>query len=108
MSSAKTVCPVHLAAASTLLKGWPITFNFLSVTGSPLCSKLDCFENLQISRTTANVSSKRFLDCGPARGGVLFQQGPGHEQNTGSAISALRGAQVRKCLLQLIKGRSVG
>ena len=66
-------------------------------------SFFDRFENLQVTRAPAKVAGKRIADLIPAGVGILVQQRFGRYQDAGGTIAALRGTQVRECLLKRMK-----
>src|SRR5229473_126173 len=127
MSSAKRVCPVTLARASTRRRGTPITrsslpfaseFALRIVAGfgrSDIFARdfffsadlkdrgFDGLKDLQIAGATAQVAGKRFANLIAARMWVVIQQSFGGDQNRRSAVSALRRAQIREGILQGMK-----
>src|SRR5436190_3851664 len=106
-SSAKTVWPVTLAAASTFGSDRPMTDSLrwsgtrrLRRRAHALSSQLDGFEYLQVAGAAAEVAAQGLGDPLPARVGISPKQCLGHQQDAGDAVAALRRAQLRKCLLQ--------
>src|SRR5258706_13035633 len=104
-SSANTVWPVTLAAASALGSDRPMIFNErgASATGylaaHPRSGQLHRFEDLQVPRAAAEVPGQGFGDL-LARGlRLLAQQGFRHQQETGRAVAALGRAQLHEGLL---------
>src|SRR5262245_30365837 len=108
MSSAKRVWPVHLARASTLRNGLPITFGGLLL---PLLAaidllvwrlrvfaehasggKLDRFVDLYVPGATAEVSCKGLTYLVAVRGRILLEQLFRCKQKAGSTVTALCGA----------------
>jgi hypothetical protein len=53
-------------------------------------SHLDGLEDLQITRTTAEIAAQRLFDTSAGRMGIFFQQGFGDKKNTGRALTTLR------------------
>src|SRR5258708_6820307 len=132
-SSAKTVCPVTLAAASTLTTGCPTTVRSWRVSSGtrpprsrlrsrpftqaatverlagrphPLGRELDRFEYLQVPRTPAQVPRRRLRDLRPRRRGLVRKQGGRGQQEAGRAVPALRRPQRRERLLKRMQGRA--
>src|SRR5438132_6134905 len=114
-SSANSVWPTTLAAASTLTSGLPTTFSppssGLSPTGHvrgrrhrfpahPRGGQLHRLEYLQIARAAAQVPGQGFRDLRARRPRVLAQELLRHEQEARRAVAALRGAQLGEGLLQ--------
>src|SRR5260370_2972319 len=63
----------------------------------------DGFENLQITRASAQVPGNCFADLIPRRVGILIQQSFGSHQNCRRAITALRCSEIGKGILQGVK-----
>src|SRR5713226_2467571 len=108
-SSAKTVCPVTLAAASTLTSGWPTTvrsWRFSSGTRPPhpVRRHLDGLEYLQVPGTPAQVPRRRLRDLLPRRRGLVRKQGGRGQQETRGAVPALSRPQRCKRLLKRMQG----
>src|SRR5262249_30671463 len=106
-SSAKTVWPVTLAAASTLASGFPTTCSSRSsathdlrggdgrrLPAHPGRSELDGLEDLQVARAAAQVPGQGLGDLGPGGTGGGREQGLGREQETPRAVAPLGGAQL--------------
>src|SRR5205085_6431843 len=111
MSSAKRVWPVHLARASTLRNGLPMTWrglpllplfiaidDFLSRLGLLAAQtrrrQFDRFVNLDVAGTAAEVARQRLLNLWARRARVLFEQLFGGQQKARRTIAALRRAEV--------------
>src|ERR687895_15338 len=98
MSSAKRVCPATLARPSTRRRGLPMTFMF-----HPPCSLFDGFENLLVAGAAAKVPRDRLANPF-ARGRLLaLEECLGRHQDAGSAVAALRRAEVGESRLQRVE-----
>src|SRR6185295_18068520 len=116
MSSANSVCPVHLARASTLRNGLPTTLRsfrslrvaalfFLLIAVDAffgwLCffaaharrREFDRFVNLDVAGTAAKIAGERFLDLIARRQQIALEQLFRGEQEAGRTVSALRRAK---------------
>src|SRR5215213_2862211 len=124
-SSANFVCPVHLARASTLRNGLPMTFKgpplpFLFVPINRLFNRLGLFSahpcggqrdglvDFQIPGAAAEVAREGFFNLLAGRVGFGLEQFFSDEEEAGRAVAALGRAQVREGLLQRVKSRAVG
>src|SRR5438093_724755 len=113
-SSANSVWPVTLAAASTFGSGWPTTVKRCpsSVTHGlffhSFRGQLDRFEDLQIAGAAAEVARGRFRDLLPRGPPALPQQRGRREQEAGDAVAALGRAQLGEGLLQRMQRGPVG
>jgi hypothetical protein len=65
-----------------------------------LCRRFNCFVNLGIARTTAEVASQSIFHLLKRRLWVRLQQRRASQQHTGSAVTALRRAQFGEGFLQ--------
>src|SRR5262245_59616103 len=118
-SSAKTVWPVTLAAASTLGRGRPMTLSGSSATddlrgagqgggvGGLLAEQaggrqLDGLEDLEVAGAAAEIAGQRLRDLGAGGLRVLAQQGLRPQQEARDAVAALGGPQLREGLLQRV------
>src|SRR5260370_41055679 len=63
----------------------------------------DGFENLQITRASAQVPGNCFADLIPRRVGILMQQSLGSHQDCRPYITALRCSEIGKGILQGVK-----
>src|SRR6266851_7556014 len=111
-SSAKRVAPVTFATASTLRSAFPMTREALRVpiqrlprglrdfASHPRRGQLDRFIDLDIAGAAAEVTGERVLDLVARRLRIGFEERFGGEAESGSAVPALRGAQVGERLLQ--------
>src|SRR6266568_4240713 len=106
-SSAKTVWPVTLAAASTLGSDRPMTESpeasgSRSATGRlasgrpghrfalhPGCRQLDRLEDLQVPRAAAEVAGQGLGDLGPRGCRLLAEESFRHQQEARRAVAAL-------------------
>src|SRR6185295_16568869 len=122
-SSANTVCPVTLAAASTLTSGWPMTVRYWRFSSGtrPLPSRLrplrarlrahpvrrhfDGFEYLEIAGAPAEVPRRRLRDLLARRRGLVAEQSGRGQQEPRRAVAALRRPQGRERLLERMQGR---
>src|SRR5262245_41063886 len=118
-SSAKTVWPVTLAAASTLGSGWPTTLSATSCSfgssatddlrgagqgggvGGLLAAQaggrqLDGLEDLEVAGAAAEIARQRLRDLGAGGLRVLAQQGLRPQQEARDAVAALGGPQLRE------------
>src|ERR1041384_554473 len=128
MSSAKRVCPVHLARASTLRNGLPTTcngstfrplrlclpspFDPLFVTIDTFCGErrgfaahacggeFDRFVDFDVAGAATEIAAQGFFDLCTRRIGLLREQFFRHEHEAGRAITALRRARIGEGLLQ--------
>src|SRR5215813_10669340 len=116
-SSAYFSSPMHFALASTLIKGFPTTRKpflwpplfpaiksllrgFGLLASHPRSRELHSFQYFDIAGTAAKVSGKSFLDFITRRPGSVLQKRFRRQQNSGSAISTLSGAEFGERLLQ--------
>src|SRR6185295_6434853 len=111
-SSANTVWPVTLAAASTLTSGCPMTLrSFRSCSGTrrlrphPVRRQLDRLEYLQVARATAEVPRGRLRDLLARGRGLVPEQGGGGEQEPRGAVAALRRPERREGFLERMQVR---
>ena len=63
------------------------------------CRKFHGFKNLDIAGAAAEIARKSFLDLLASRARIVLEQFFGHQQESGRAIAALRGAEIREGLL---------
>src|ERR1700730_16579128 len=133
MSSANRVCPVTLARASTRRRAWPITrrspsfpLDFVSggFFGSGICvpdswacdlagcfalagnfedSRFDSLEDLQIAGAAAKITGQSFANLVTCRMRILVEQGFRGNEDSWSAVAALRGAEICESFLQRVK-----
>src|SRR5437763_8829919 len=120
MSSAKRVWPLHLARASTLRNGLPMTLRglpwlplFIAIDNFPRRFRVlaaharrrqfNRFINLDVAGAAAEIARQRFLNLYSGRAGILFEQFLSGQQKGRRAIAALRRAEVGKGLLQRVQ-----
>src|SRR5258708_38324031 len=118
MSSAKSVWPVTLAAASTLGNGWPTTRRsrrvssgtngLLDLVPHPRRRELDRFEYLQVPRAATEVAGEGLRDLGSGRAGVLAGHPLRHEHEPRRAVPTLPGPAREQGLLQRAEHASRG
>src|SRR5207237_4660916 len=119
MSSAYFSSPMHFALASTLMRGFPMTFNrrlpplfpaiqrllggLRLLTADTRGRQFHRFEYFDIARAAADVPGQGLLDFIARGPGTVFEQSFRSEENSRRAISTLSSAEFGKRLLQWMK-----
>src|SRR5688572_32961180 len=94
-----------LPVASSFIAIHTLSWQFHFFPAHARRGKFHGFINLNVAGAATNVSGKRFFDRITAGVRILLQKLLGRQQETGRAVTTLRGTEVSEGPLQRMKGR---